>query len=78
MPRVGTLLNRRAFPPESTDLKPDLIAGTRRQIQNSRWLMLKVAEMNRAARERLERSEARVNRSLTLLLESRDRVHSQP
>lgn len=38
--------------------------------------MLKVAQMNRAARERLERSEARVNRSLTLLLESRDRVHS--
>ncbi len=75
---MGTFLNCRAFSPESTDLKPHLIAGTRRQIQNNRWLMLKVAEMNRAARERLERSEARVNRSLTLLLESRDRVHSQP
>ena len=75
---MGTSLNRRQCLRRSTDPAADLILGSRQQIRNSRSLMLKVAEMNRAARQRLQRSEARVNRSLTLLLESRDRVHPEP
>jgi hypothetical protein len=53
-----------------------LIHGSREQIEASRTLMLRVSDRSlRGARQRLERSEGRLSRSLTLLLESRDRVH---